>query len=178
MSSSHPEELAEYWACRSSSKSVCKVCRQFCTPCTPTPDQYEYTRKNFRPLSSRRHLHKPRRASCADSPRNHPATLLGPHVTGDWSNLSPGDIKTNRDAVAGGARVLSSYRIAPPRPEMDRTRPRQRRRKSIPRDASQPASHIGTRPLPRRPDPRIRTSRIAFALSDTANHSTIRTAIV
>ena len=43
----------------------------------------------------------------------NPATLLDRHVTGDWSNLSPGDIKANRDAVAVGARVLSSYRIAP-----------------------------------------------------------------
>jgi hypothetical protein len=43
----------------------------------------------------------------------NPATLLDRHVTGDWSNLSPGDIKANRDAVADGARVLSSYRIAP-----------------------------------------------------------------
>jgi len=42
-----------------------------------------------------------------------PATLLERHVTGDWSNLSPEDIKANLDAVADDARVLSSYRIAP-----------------------------------------------------------------
>lgn len=42
-----------------------------------------------------------------------PATLLDRHVTGDWSTLSPDDIKANRDAVAGGARVFSSYHIAP-----------------------------------------------------------------
>ena len=41
-----------------------------------------------------------------------PATLLDRHVTGDWSNLSPDDIKANRDAVAGGARIFSSYHIA------------------------------------------------------------------
>jgi len=28
---------------------------------------------------------------------------------GDWSNLSPDDIKANCDAVAGGARIFSSY---------------------------------------------------------------------
>jgi hypothetical protein len=39
--------------------------------------------------------------------------LLDRHVTGDWSNLSPEDIKANRDAVADGACVLSSYHIAP-----------------------------------------------------------------
>lgn len=43
----------------------------------------------------------------------NPATLLDRHVTGDWSNLSPDDIKANRDAVAGGARIFSSYHIAP-----------------------------------------------------------------
>jgi hypothetical protein len=43
----------------------------------------------------------------------NPATLLDRHVTGDWSNLSPDDIKANHDAVAGGARVFSSYHIAP-----------------------------------------------------------------
>ena len=43
----------------------------------------------------------------------NPATLLERHVTGDWSNLSPEDIKANLDAVADDARVLSSYRIAP-----------------------------------------------------------------
>jgi len=43
----------------------------------------------------------------------NPATLLDRHVTGDWSNLSPDDIKANHDAVAGGGRVLSSYRITP-----------------------------------------------------------------
>jgi hypothetical protein len=42
-----------------------------------------------------------------------PATLLDRHVTGDWSNLSLDDIKANRDAVADGARVFSSYHIAP-----------------------------------------------------------------
>lgn len=42
-----------------------------------------------------------------------PATLLDRHVTGDWSNLSPDDIKANCDAVAGGARIFSSYHIAP-----------------------------------------------------------------
>lgn len=43
----------------------------------------------------------------------NPATLLNRHVTGNWSNLSPDDIKANRDAVAGGARIFSSYHIAP-----------------------------------------------------------------
>ena len=42
----------------------------------------------------------------------NPASLLDRHVTGDWSNLSPDDIKANRDAVAGGARIFSSYHIA------------------------------------------------------------------
>lgn len=43
----------------------------------------------------------------------NPATLLHRHVTGDWSNPSPDDIKANRDAIAGGSRVFSSYYIAP-----------------------------------------------------------------
>jgi len=42
-----------------------------------------------------------------------PVTLLDRHVAGDWANLSPEDIKANRDAVADGDRVLSSYHIAP-----------------------------------------------------------------
>lgn len=42
----------------------------------------------------------------------NPATLLDRHVIGDWSNLSPEDIKANRDAVESGARVFSSYHIA------------------------------------------------------------------
>lgn len=43
----------------------------------------------------------------------NPTTLLDRHATGDWSNLSSDDIKANHDAVAGGARVFSSYHIAP-----------------------------------------------------------------
>lgn len=43
----------------------------------------------------------------------NPATLLERHVTGDWSNLSLDVTKANRDAVAGDARVFSSYYIAP-----------------------------------------------------------------
>jgi hypothetical protein len=35
----------------------------------------------------------------------NPATLLDRHVTGDWSNLSPDDIKANRNAV--GAALAS-----------------------------------------------------------------------
>lgn len=42
----------------------------------------------------------------AHGPRGQPATLLDRHVTADWSNFSPGDIEANRDAVAGGTRVL------------------------------------------------------------------------
>lgn len=43
----------------------------------------------------------------------NPATLLDRHVTGDWSALSLADIKANRNAVENGARVFSSYLIAP-----------------------------------------------------------------
>jgi hypothetical protein len=39
--------------------------------------------------------------------------LLDRHATGNSSNLSPRAIKANRNAVASGGRVLSSYRIAP-----------------------------------------------------------------
>jgi hypothetical protein len=43
----------------------------------------------------------------------HPATLLDRHISGNWSNLSAEDIKANGEAVTYGARIFSSYRIAP-----------------------------------------------------------------
>jgi hypothetical protein len=74
---------------------------------------FSKTKCEPRVLSSRRHLHPPRTRTALTAHAVNPATLLDRHVTGDWSNLSSGDIKANRDAVADGARVLSSYHIAP-----------------------------------------------------------------
>jgi hypothetical protein len=37
--------------------------------------------------------------------------LLLRHVSGDFGDLNPEDIKTNRDAIKNGARIFSSYRL-------------------------------------------------------------------
>jgi len=40
-----------------------------------------------------------------------PASLLRRHATGDWGDLEDADLKANRDAVAFGSRVFSSYKF-------------------------------------------------------------------
>ncbi len=41
-----------------------------------------------------------------------PDQLLRRHVTGDWGDISPEDRHANDDALASGARLLSSYRTS------------------------------------------------------------------
>lgn len=38
-----------------------------------------------------------------------PTRLIARHVAGDWGNIHPDDAQSNRDAIASGARILSSY---------------------------------------------------------------------
>ena len=39
------------------------------------------------------------------------ASLLRRHAMGDWGDLEDADLKANRDAVAFGARIFSSYKL-------------------------------------------------------------------
>ena len=41
-----------------------------------------------------------------------PASLLERHGRGDWGELCEEDAQANRDALRGGLRLLSSYRLA------------------------------------------------------------------
>jgi hypothetical protein len=41
-----------------------------------------------------------------------PAILLGRHVRGDWGELCDEDVQANLEALRGGLRLLSSYRLA------------------------------------------------------------------
>ena len=41
-----------------------------------------------------------------------PASLLHRHVGGDWGEVCEEDAQANQDALRGGLRLLSSYRLA------------------------------------------------------------------
>ena len=38
--------------------------------------------------------------------------LINRHVSGDWSDMCDDDIESNKDAIANGFRVFSSYKLS------------------------------------------------------------------
>ena len=53
----------------------------------------------------------------------NPLELLGRHVRGDWGDICSEDVETNEEALRVGARVLSSYVLAPPVSESETLAP-------------------------------------------------------
>jgi hypothetical protein len=41
----------------------------------------------------------------------NPAQLLSRHVTGDWGDLDEDDKQVNEEALEGGLRIFSSYKL-------------------------------------------------------------------
>lgn len=39
------------------------------------------------------------------------SALISRHVSGDWSDMCADDIQANKDAIADGCRVFSSYKL-------------------------------------------------------------------